>query len=231
MYFSTPAAEDIEIVGEATDGVRALELLDREPADVIMADIHMPGMGGLELLDEVLDRPDPPQFVAMTSLDEDATMLRILQRGGRGYILKSSRPDYIIGTVLEAAHGGTVVSPQPATRLIQRLNDRAPLDNRAPQQDATSGAGPAGEPRNAPVPDHGPSRPLPRLSASEEEVLSMVCGGLSNTEICRSTHRSGSAVKKQVSHLLAKFGATSRVQLAVHAVEAGFDPSPTPGAR
>lgn len=236
MYFNTPAAEGIEVVGEACDGNHALELLDREPADVIMADVHMPGMGGLDLLDEVLARPDPPQFVAMTSLDEDETMLRILRQGGRGYILKSSRPQYIIDTVLEAARGGTIVSPQPATRLVQRLADR-PSPDQEPDQDTDTAPAPADTTDPAATPSAatsaatsaGASRPLPRLSESERQVLSMICGGLSNSEICRATGRSGSAVKKQVSHLLAKFGASSRVQLAVYAVEAGF--TPTPGAR
>jgi DNA-binding NarL/FixJ family response regulator len=238
MYFNTPAAEGIEVVGEACDGNHALELLDREPADVIMADVHMPGMGGLDLLDEVLARPDPPQFVAMTSLDEDETMLRILRQGGRGYILKSSRPQYIIDTVLEAARGGTIVSPQPATRLVQRLADRpasVPEPESAPApEDSADAAGAADtpvtpSPATSAATSAGASRPLPRLSESEQQVLSMICGGLSNSEICRATGRSGSAVKKQVSHLLAKFGASSRVQLAVYAVEAGF--APTPGAR
>lgn len=237
MYFNTPAAEGIEVVGEACDGSHALEVLDREPADVIMADVHMPGMGGLDLLDEVLARPDPPQFVAMTSLDEDETMLRILRQGGRGYILKSSRPQYIIDTVLEAARGGTIVSPQPATRLVQRLADR-PSPDQGPNTDTdpapvdTTGAADTPVTPSAatsPATSPGASRPLPRLSDSERQVLSMICGGLSNSEICRATGRSGSAVKKQVSHLLAKFGASSRVQLAVYAVEAGF--TPTPGAR
>jgi DNA-binding NarL/FixJ family response regulator len=229
MYFSTPAADGIEIVGEAPDGEQALTLLDTQQADVIMADIHMPGMGGVDLLDAVQSLPDAPRFVAMTSLDEDETMLRILRRGGSGYILKSSRPDYIIGTVLEAARGGTVVSPQPATRLVQRLNDTP-----APVAASDHGTPAPGEPTEtvhaAGAPDT-PSRPLPRLSASEEQSLSMICEGLSNADICKVTGRSGSAVKKQVSHLLAKFGASSRVQLAVYAVEAGFSPEPVPRPR
>lgn len=229
MYFNTPAAEGIEVVGEACDGGHALELLDREPADVIMADVHMPGMGGLDLLDEVLARPDPPQFVAMTSLDEDETMLRILRQGGRGYILKSSRPQYIIDTVLEAARGGTIVSPQPATRLVQRLADHPSPDPDADPTPVDTTGPAASSAATSTTTSPGASRALPRLSDSERQVLSMICGGLSNSEICRATGRSGSAVKKQVSHLLAKFGASSRVQLAVYAVEAGF--TPTPGAR
>jgi DNA-binding NarL/FixJ family response regulator len=199
LYFSTPAASDIEVVGEACDGAGALDLLGRIDADVLMADIHMPTMDGVELLRHVRELERPPVFIAMTALDEDATMLSVLSLGGAGYILKSSRPEFIIETVHQALAGGTVVSPQPATRLMRHL--------------------PAGGGLSAEDADR-----LDRLSPSEEKVLSLVCAGLSNAEIARRTGRSASAVKKTVSSLLTKFGTDSRVQLAVLAVEAGFHP-------
>jgi DNA-binding NarL/FixJ family response regulator len=214
LYFSTPAAAAIEVVGEATDGTAALDLLKTVEADVIMTDIHMPGMDGVSLLREVRSLDNPPVFIAMTALDEDETMLSILSLGGAGYILKSSRPEFIIDTVHQALAGGTVVSPQPATRLIQHLP--AP-DGQSPE-DATSVA-------VAPAPDRPEtSSRLARLSPAEERVLALICTGLSNSEIARETGRSASAVKKAVSSLLAKFGTESRIQLAVLAVEAGFHP-------
>lgn len=214
LYFSTPAAAAIEVVGEATDGAAALDLLKTVEADVVMADIHMPGMDGVSLLREVRSLDSPPVFIAMTALDEDETMLSILSLGGAGYILKSSRPEFIIDTVHQALAGGTVVSPQPATRLVQHLP--AP-ENRAPE-DAAPVAVAAG-----PDSPEASSR-LARLSPAEERVLTLICAGLSNSEIARDTGRSASAVKKAVSSLLAKFGTESRIQLAVLAVEAGFHP-------
>ena len=214
LYFSTPAAAAIEIVGEATDGVAALELLTTVDADVIMTDIHMPGMDGVSLLREVRALDNPPVFIAMTALDEDETMLSILSLGGEGYILKSSRPEFIIDTVYQALAGGTVVSPQPATRLVQHLP--------SPDSPVPGDAAPVAV-AAAPDSPEASSR-LATLSSAEERVLTLICAGLSNAEIARETGRSASAVKKAVSSLLAKFGTESRIQLAVHAVEAGFHP-------
>ncbi|AHW65374.1 Two-component system, response regulator [Corynebacterium glyciniphilum AJ 3170] len=217
LYFGSPAGESILVVGEASTGQEALDILNAcardEPVDVVLADIHLPGMDGVELLGRVRQLPDPPVFVAMTALDEEETMLSVLAQGGRGYILKSSRPEFIIDTVLATVNGGTVVSPQPASNLVRHLapetSETVPL---APPGDAS----PAKKVPDAPV--------LPRLSASEEKILSLLCIGLSNAEISRRSGRSSSMVKKQVSQLLSKFGASTRVQLAVLAVEAGFRP-------
>lgn len=208
LYFSTPAAESLDVVGEASDGASALELLRTVPVDVIMTDIHMPGMDGVELLRRVRQLEHPPVFIAMTALDQDETMLSILSLGGAGYILKSSRPDFIIDTVRQAVSGGTVVSPQPATRLIRHL----------PGHNAATDDGPTRE--------TAAFNRLAQLSGNDEQILSLVCAGLSNAEIARETGRSGSAVKKAVSSLLAKFGTESRTRLAVLAVEAGFQPEP-----
>jgi len=213
LYFSTPAAAAIEIVGEATDGTAALDLLTTVDADVIMTDIHMPGMDGVSLLREVRSLEHPPVFIAMTALDEDETMLSILSLGGAGYILKSSRPEFIIDTVHQALAGGTVVSPQPATRLVQHLpSPDSPVPGDAAPVAVTA------------APDEPGSSRLAQLSTAEERVLTLICAGLSNSEIARNTGRSASAVKKAVSSLLAKFGTESRIQLAVLAVEAGFHP-------
>lgn len=247
LYFAAPAAADIEIVAEAATGHEALEILQATPVDeridVVMADIHMPGMSGVELFGEIRAIDNPPEFVAMTALDEEETMLSILAQGGRGYILKSSRPEFITDTVLAAVGGGTVVSPQPASRLVQHLStlssdaatgvtENVRADDSAP----TAPTKTAGEPglgddagvseSAAASPRAGRTRRLPRLSASEERVLGLICDGLSNTEISKKTGRSASAVKKQISNLLVKFGAGSRVQLAVLAIEAGFIPDP-----
>ncbi len=229
LYFGAPAAESIEVVGEAATAQDALDILEaaspEKRIDVVMADIHMPGMDGVELLGKIRQIENPPDFVAMTALDEEDTMLSILAQGGRGYILKSSRPEFIIDTVLAAVGGGTVVSPQPASRLVQHLSTLT-------ENSSGDGRGEAATPDTATRPDEpvtevipgNPAPNLPRLSASEERVLGLVCDGLSNAEISKKTGRSASAVKKQISNLLVKFGAGTRVQLAVLAVEAGFVP-------
>ncbi|MGO1948854.1 MAG: response regulator [Mycobacteriaceae bacterium] len=237
LYFGAPAAENIEVVAEASTGQDAVDILSASPPaehiDVVMADIHMPGMDGVELLNRVRKLTDPPEFVAMTALDEEETMLSILAQGGRGYILKSSRPEFIIDTVLAAMGGGTVVSPQPASKLVQHLSGgthAAFPGTPSPSASPSAAATPVLDEIERPEQDAESAAPelpgnhLPRLSRSEERVLALLCDGLSNSEISRETGRSASAVKKQISHLLGKFGASTRVQLAVLAVESGFHP-------
>jgi DNA-binding NarL/FixJ family response regulator len=250
LYFGSPAGASIDVVGEATSGPEALDLLAAcsadAPVDVVLADIHIPGMDGVELLGRIRELPDPPVFVAMTALDEEETMLSVLARGGRGYILKSSRPEFIIDTVLATVSGGTVVSPQPASNLVRHLTPDVRADRPAageaaeaaeaaeagPQAPTVSTAPlPSASSASASAPAPAPARTepsLPRMSASEETILALLCIGLSNAEISRKTGRSSSMVKKQVSQLLGKFGASTRVQLAVLAVGAGFRPDDVP---
>lgn len=219
LYFSTPAAASLEVVGEATDGAAALKLLQEIPVDVLMTDIHMPGMDGVSLLRHVCELEHPPVFIAMTALDEDETMLSVLSLGGAGYILKSSRPEFIIDTVHQALAGGTVVSPQPASRLMRHLPEVTRNPHSSNSEEERKPPAEAEPLLNSRTIDH-----LARLSDNEELVLSLICAGQSNAEIARTTQRSASAVKKTVSSLLAKFGTDSRIQLAVLAVESGFHP-------
>lgn len=123
LYFSSD--EDIVVVGEAANGSEAVDLIERHLVDVVMADIHMPEMDGLTLLDRVRARSNPPVFIGMTALDSDETMLHILSHGGHGYVLKSSEPQFLIQAVKDAYKGGTTVSPQPASRLMQHLPQNA----------------------------------------------------------------------------------------------------------
>ncbi|AKK02004.1 response regulator [Corynebacterium epidermidicanis] len=194
-YFaSTP---DIRVAAEARNGVEALEILDRVSVDIILTDIHMPEMDGVTLLREVKKRPNPPVFVAITALDTDATMIDILTGGGAGYIVKSSRPQTIIAAVRDALQGGTTVSPQAMTRLVDRLSAPEPADQ----------------------PDKGKfDEVFATLNSNEKQILALICEGKSNEEIAGVTHYAESTVKKQVSHLISLFGVTSRLSLAVTAL-------------
>ncbi|MGP5724137.1 response regulator, partial [Corynebacterium casei] len=121
VYFET--TEDIQVVAEARAGAEALSLLDNITVDIILADICMPNMDGLELLHEIQKRPNPPLFIAMTALDTDDTMLKVLADGGAGYIVKSARPCTIITALRDAVEGGITVSPRALKRLAKYLSD------------------------------------------------------------------------------------------------------------
>ena len=191
-YFAT--TEDIVTVGTASNGSEALDVLHSTLADVIVADIHMPGMDGVQLLRAMKRMSHPPTFVAMTSLDSDEIMLEVLSHGAAAYIIKSAEASFIIETVRQAAHGGTVVSPEPMSRLVGYL----PTTHVAPPLVAED------------------------LPEAQRLILDLLCDGLSNSEIAEKSGYSESTVKKQVSTLIAHFGARSRLNLVVKALRSGF---------
>lgn len=192
QYFAT--TKDICVVAEAHNGIEALTALDSVDADVILADIHMPEMDGVALLHEVQRRTDPPVFLAITALDSDETMLRVLAAGGAGYIVKDSRPQEIISAIRDAMTGGTTVSPQALRRLVSYIPEKIPTP-----------APPRAEPFSA----------YAGLTRVENDVLRHICQGLSNAEIASAMNYSEATVKKHVSHLIASFDVTSRLSLAI----------------
>ncbi|HIW96123.1 MAG TPA: response regulator transcription factor [Candidatus Corynebacterium gallistercoris] len=206
-YFA--AAQGIEIAGQADNGRTALEALRRDDphVDVVLADIHMPEMGGVELLENLETLAQPPAFVAMTSMDTDETMLEILSRGGSGYIIKSSRPQRFIAAVEDAVSGGTAVSSECLSRLVDYIpHGQEGADAQRERRRWMKAGATAPEP----------------LSNGEKEVLRHLVQGLSNKEICKATMYAESTVKKHVSSLMVKFDAHSRLKLATEAIRAGW---------
>ncbi|WP_293767804.1 response regulator transcription factor [uncultured Corynebacterium sp.] len=187
LYFDT--TEDITVVGEAANGLDCLGMLDATRPDLVLADIHMPAMDGITLLDQIQARPQPPVFLAVTAFDSDDTMVKILKAGGAGYILKNQRPQSIIDAVREAVHGGTVVAPAALHRLVDYIGS-------SPQRDPVAAA----------IATHS-------LSEGEENVLRLLAQGNSNAEIAGALGYAESTVKKYVSNLIVEFGASSRLNL------------------
>ena len=196
QYFAT--TKDIRVVAEAHDGVEALTVLDNVLLDIILADIHMPEMDGVTLLHEVRRRTDPPPFVAITAFDGYETMLRVLAGGGAGYIVKNSRPQAIISAVRDALTGGITVSPQALSRLVDYIPDKVPA-SAAHRADSFSA--------------------YQDLTKVEARILHYICQGLSNAESASAMKYSEATVKKHVSHLIARFGATSRLSLAITVIQ------------
>ena len=198
-YFA--AAEDMEIIAVAENGKAALQQLEQHDVDAVIADIHMPEMDGTALLRKLNELPNPPVFIAMTAMDNDDTLREVLSNKAAAYILKSSKPAYILDTVREAVRGGTVVAPQPLTRLFQQMPEWSENDAQSPS--AVS------------APEH-------HISPAQAQILDLVCEGKSNEEIAKSTHYAPGTVKKYVSSLLTEFHAKSRLELAVKALKAGY---------
>lgn len=203
-YFAV--SDTIQIVGEEENGRAALQRISADPAaiDVVLADIHMPEMGGLELLQNIQHLSHVPAFVAMTSMDTDETMLEILSHGGSGYIIKNSRPQRFIAAVEDAVNGGTAVSPECLSRLLDYIPPVDAAEDGRGSWSKTRATSPA------------------QLTDGEKTVLRLIVQGLSNKEIALKSRYAESTVKKHVSSLMQKFDASSRLKLATAAIRAGW---------
>jgi len=199
------AEDDIEVVAEASDGVQAVELASRHRPDVVLMDIRMPRLDGLEAL-RLLTRPglpDPPKVVMVTTFDDDEYVRRALHEGAHGFLLKDAGPALLVEAVRAAASGEALVSPSLTLRLL----------------------------RGSPAPP--PRRPDVELSARETEVAGLVARGLTNAEIAKALGIGLGTVKTHLGNIQAKLPARNRVEIAAWAWESGLTRLPTalPGPR
>jgi DNA-binding NarL/FixJ family response regulator len=192
-------AADIEVVGEAADGAEALELATRERPDVVLMDIRMPRMDGLEATRRITadQRLAGTRVLILTTFDLDDYVFAALQAGASGFLLKDTLPPDLLAAVRIVASGEALLAPSVTRRLIEEFARR-----------------PA-----APAPELG--RALEGLTPREAEVLVAVARGLSNTEIGHSLFMSPATAKTHVSRLLTKLDARDRAQLVMLAYEAG----------
>jgi DNA-binding NarL/FixJ family response regulator len=189
------AQPDIEVVGEAANGQRAVELARRLRPDVCLFDIRMPGLDGIEATRAVAGPTvaDPLAVVVITTFDLDEYVYAALRAGARGFVLKDSGPALLTQAIHAAANGDALIAPSITTRLLK----------------AFAGAGPAGPAR----------QPVDPLTDREEQVLARVARGRTNNEISDELHITLSTVKTHIASLMAKLGARNRVEIAIWAYE------------
>jgi DNA-binding NarL/FixJ family response regulator len=188
------AEDDIEVVGEATDGVEAVESAGRLRPDVVLMDIRMPRMDGLGALRQ-LTRPgtvNPPKVVVLTTFDDDEYLYGALHGGAYGFLLKDSGPTLLVEAIRAAASGEALVSPAVTVRLLGRLT---------PPAETTE---PGGE-----------------LSAREREVVRLTAQGLTNAEIATRLFISVGTVKTHLGNIQSKLSARNRVEIALWAWRRG----------
>lgn len=189
---------DFQVVGEAADGVEGVKRAKQLNPDVVLLDLHMPGISGLETLQMLLqDRPQAT--VLMLTVSEDAEDLSAaLQAGARGYLIKNIDADYLVRAIRRAAAGEAVVAEAMTAKLVAQLKGGAPARN-----ESSSG--------------------LDKLTPREREILICLARGESNKVIARNLSVAESTVKIHVQNVLKKLHLSSRVQAAVFAVEHGLD--------
>ena len=192
------AREDIEVVGEADDGAQALELTWRLLPDVVLMDIRMPGIDGVEATRRLVAAGAEARILILTTFDLDDYVFEALRAGASGFMLKDVQPAQLVEAVRVVARGEALLAPTVTRRLLDRFAHTLP------------GA------REEPAPEFS------SLTDREREVLTLLAEGLSNAELAERLFLSETTVKTHVSSVLRKLGLRDRVQAVVLAYQAGL---------
>ncbi len=188
-------APEITVVAEAENGVEAISEFERLQPDIVMMDVQMPVMGGIEATGEITSRWPGACVLAVTTLDTRDTVLPMLSAGASGYMLKDSSADEIVSALRQAHQGTSSLSPRIAAMLVQHVREAKP-------------AGSAGE--------------LEALTERESEVLGHLAQGMSNAEIAGTMHVSEGTVKAHLGSIMSKWQVRDRVRVLVTAARAGL---------
>ena len=197
------AQTDMTVAGQASDGLEALDLLADCAADVVLMDVRMPHLDGLEATRRLIDAADlaghePPRVVMLTTYDLDEYLLAAIKAGASGFLLKNAPPDDLLAAIRTVRDGDAVVAPSATRRLLAHV--------------ATGVGAPTLEP------DHR----VECLTDREREVLELIARGLSNAEISAELFLSETTVKTHVRHILTKLEVRDRVQAVVVAYASGL---------
>jgi DNA-binding NarL/FixJ family response regulator len=190
---------DFEVVGEAENGQRALTLAKAEKPDVVLMDLRMPVMGGVEATRLVLQALPATRVVVLTTFDEDEEIFQAIQAGARGYLLKACSAEKLNESIRAAAKGTSVLEPTVTSKIMAELVRRSDRTERQPVQ-------PLADP----------------LSDRELAVLKLLAQGQSNKEIGSALHITEGTVKNHMTNVLGKLGVLDRTQAALRAREMGI---------
>ncbi len=193
---------EMEIVGEAENGAEALELTGLLNPDVVLMDLLMPVMGGIEAIGKIRAAFPETEVVAMTSVLEDATVLSAIRAGAIGYLLKTTEADALCRAIRAAAAGQVQLAPEAAALLMREI--------KTPEPRSASG--------------------ISTLTERETDVLRLVARGRANKEIAADLGIGEKTIKTHVSNILSKLGMQSRTQAALYAAKAGLVDSDSVGA-
>ena len=191
------AQPDIDVVAEAADGSEAIERARELRPDVVLMDIRMPGVDGIEATRRLLADDGGPRILMLTTFDQNEYVYEAMKAGASGFLLKDVRREELVNAVRVVAAGDALLAPALTRRLIEDFVRRPP-------------------------PGSAPAGPLAELTDRESEVLRLVARGLSNHEIADALVVSDATVKTHVARILSKLGLRDRIQAVVLAYETGF---------
>lgn len=189
----------LSVVGEVGNGQEAVDAVRSGGVDVVLMDIRMPVLDGIAATAAVLDLPDPPKVIVLTTFDADEYVVRALAAGANGFLLKDTAPADIVEAISRVAAGEPMLSPTITQHLIRQVTEAAPDSRR----------------------EIALAR-VDKLTDREREVAEAVGRGASNAEIAAALHMSVATVKAHISHLFTKLDACNRVQVAITMHEAGL---------
>jgi DNA-binding NarL/FixJ family response regulator len=191
------AQQDMEVVAEASDGHEAVAQAKKLAPDVVLMDIRMPGMDGLEATRNIVDGERPPRVLMLTTFDLDEYVYQAMKAGASGFLLKDVRPEQLADAVRVVAAGDSLLAPAITQRLIDAFVRRPPPGSLTPPE-------------------------LSELTPRELDVLKLIARGLSNAEIASALFLSEATIKTHVTHVLTKLRLRDRVQAVVLAYESGL---------
>jgi DNA-binding NarL/FixJ family response regulator len=187
----------LRVVGEAADGTEVAAMVSQHHPDVVLMDLRMPKLDGINATRRLRARPDAPEVIVLTTFDADENVMRALRAGASGFLLKDTPPQRIVEAVRRVAAGDPILSPQITRRLMDRVAQQAGASEQA-------------------------ARSLAGLSPREREVVTAIAQGRTNAEIAESLAMGLATVKAHVSHIMTKLDLGNRTQIALLAHEAGL---------
>ena len=194
--------DDIDVVAEASNGLEAVEKADRFRPDVILMDIRMPELDGLEATRRILAADSGARILVLTTFDLDEYVYEALRSGASGFVLKDEPPEQLLAAIRTVAAGDGLLSPSVTKRVIKQF---------ARAQSST------------------PPKEFDELTSREQEVFRLIANGLSNAEIGQELFISDTTVKTHITHILQKLGLRDRVQAVVLAHQTGLFEADAPG--
>ena len=187
-------ADGVEFVGEAADGAAAIEAFATTLPDVVLMDIRMPGIGGVEATRSIVTAHPHTAVLMLTMMEDGTSLFAALRAGARGYLLKGSGPDQIVRAILAAHDGDTVIGSGASDRLAALFRSETPR----------------------------PNSPFPQLTRREVEILELIATGANNATIASRLYLSDKTIRNNVTAIMSKLGAPDRASIIVTARERGL---------
>ena len=191
--------DDIEIIGEAEDGDTALRKSSELHPDIVLMDINMPGINGIQATQSILEKHPQTGIIMLTMLEDDASIFNAMRAGARGYLLKGADPNEALSVIRAVAEGQALFGPAIATRLMKYFQE---LGSKPPSSRTNT--------------------PFPELTERELEVLRLISQGLNNQSIAQKLFLSSKTVRNHITNIFSKLQVADRAQAIVRAREAGI---------